>query len=79
MTDSIAAKLRGWSALRAACSAQHTGGPGGAAVCVCGRGGGRSEACGTLGLLRDLIRYLPTETLPPEWKTAIEEWRAAFY
>jgi len=62
----------GWVALRNACNKQHPRGPGGCAVCVCGAGGGGSEACSMLAVLRDLIRYMPTESLPAEWRRRVE-------
>lgn len=61
-----------WYALRHACQRQHKGGPGGAAVCVCGAAGGRSEACAMLSTLRDLIRYTPTDGLPAAHREMFE-------
>lgn len=66
----------GWRALKDACRATHKGGPGAAAQCVCGAGSGRSEACGMLGTLRDLVRYIPTEGLPKELAEHLEMLRS---
>jgi hypothetical protein len=66
---------RGWAALREACRKAHKPGPGGAAICICGAPCGGSEACGMLGTLRDLIRYLPAESLPEAWQQQIAELR----
>ena len=54
MKESI---IRNISALKDACRKSHSGGPGGAAICVCGAGGGGSSACGALGLIESIFRY----------------------
>lgn len=50
---------REWYDLRKACCDFHgkSRGPGGAAMCVCGQGGGGSSACNMLGIIRNAIRY----------------------
>ena len=55
--------LKNYTALQKACNKSHKGGPGGAAVCVCGAGGGGSEACGALRVLRDIVRYVNVNEL----------------
>jgi hypothetical protein len=47
-------------ALKQACSEyhnKHSGGPGGAAICICGHACGGSAACNGLGMIRNLLRY----------------------
>jgi hypothetical protein len=68
-----------WAALKAACRKQHKGGPGGAAMCVCGANGGGSDACGTLGIIKSLILYMPTDLLPAEWQKRIADLRDAIH
>ena len=61
-------------ALKTACLEYHhktSRGPGGAAICVCGAGGGGSYACGGLGELKDFIRY--AGPLSPEWEERRKE------
>ena len=69
-----------WQALREACNAQHRaemkGRAGGAVVCLCGHGCGGSAACSMVGRLQNLVRYLPTGSLPDEWRTIVEELRS---
>jgi hypothetical protein len=68
-----------WQALREACRlyhAAHQKGPGGARVCVCGAGGGGSQACSMLSLLRALILYVPTRGLAEGHRKILEELRA---
>lgn len=69
-----------WQALRKVCGEQHAkemkGRAGAAAVCVCGHGCGGCSACSGLGMLRDLIRYIPTDGLPGEWREHIALWRS---
>ncbi len=67
--------FQGWMALRQACRASHKPGPGGAAICVCGAACGGSTACGMLGTLQDMIRYIPAEKLPEDWQERIAELR----
>lgn len=62
----------GWAALKEACRKSHKGGPGGAAMCVCGANGGGSAACSMLGTLKNLIRYLPAEEMPPAMREHVE-------
>lgn len=64
--------FKGWQALRAACRQQHPSGPGGAAICICGKPCGGSEACSMLAEIRDLICYLPIESLPVEWSQKLD-------
>ena len=72
-----------WSALKAACNAYHResmkGGVGGAVMCICGCGCGGSAACSMLRELRDVLNYMPTKTLPKEWREKIESLRDACY
>lgn len=49
---------------------KHSKGPGGAAVCVCGSGGGGSKACRGLSVLRELFRY--AEWGDPKWRERYE-------
>ena len=69
-----------WKALKEACGAyhalHHSGMAGGAAMCVCGAGGGGSKACSMLKIIKDLIRYIPSDRLPEESRTVIEELQA---
>lgn len=74
-TERRAWLFRGWQELRAACNKQHPRRAGGAAMCICGAGGGGSHACQMLATLRDLIRYLPDESLSPEWRERLDLFR----
>lgn len=49
--------IQGITDLKTLCRKSHKGGPGGAAICICGAGGGGSSACGALRVIRDAIRY----------------------
>lgn len=49
------------SALKAACRASHSGGPGGACICICGASCGGSAACTGLSFIKDALRYPHTE------------------
>ena len=67
----------GVRALRSACLEYHqknSRGPGGAAMCVCGAGGGGSKACRGLAVIRDFFRYADMKR--PEWQKRFEEIRA---
>jgi len=64
----------GIQALREAANdyhAKHSRGPGGAAVCVCGAGGGGSKACRGFAVIRDVFRYANFDC--PEWRARFEE------
>jgi len=63
-----------FTALREACSdyhAKHSTGVGGARVCICGAGGGGSNACGDLSEIRNFFRY--AEWGDPTWALAYED------
>jgi hypothetical protein len=49
------------SALKAACRASHSGGPGGSRMCICGASCGGSAACTGLSFIKDALRYPHTE------------------
>jgi hypothetical protein len=58
------------AALKAACRASHTSGPGGVVQCICGGMSG-SAACNGLGVLQNFVRYyVPGE---PAWEQIREE------
>lgn len=57
-----------WQALRKACFKQHPGGPGGAAMCYCGRGCGGSAACSMLRALAEFLTALEPEAVPPQYR-----------
>jgi hypothetical protein len=46
-----------WHALREACNMYHKPGIGGAAMCICGAGGGGSKACSMLKVIKSIIMY----------------------
>lgn len=54
--------------------AKHSRGPGGAAICVCGMGGGGSKACRGLSILRDIFRYAKFDD--PEWQKRFSKVQA---
>jgi hypothetical protein len=57
-----------WFGLMEACRKSHSGVAGGAAMCICGAGGGGSRACSMLAILRDFVRYVPKDKLSKEWQ-----------
>jgi hypothetical protein len=60
-------------ALRDACRASHTPGPGGASICICGASCGGSAACGALSDLRSLLMQVEA---PQAWQSKLEIWQA---
>lgn len=45
------------AALKTACRKSHSGGPGGAAICVCGAACGGSQACSALSMIKNVLKY----------------------
>lgn len=71
----IVREIKRFDALRQVCRASHKGGAGGAAMCICGAGGGGSDACAALGRLQNLVTHIPTDKLPLPWKKEVEALR----
>lgn len=69
----------GWAALRRACNASHSGGPGGAAMCVCGAGGGGSSACSMLRTIKELIKYMPTDGMDEPTRERVQRIRECMF
>lgn len=72
--------MRGWQAIRQACSEVHAremkGRAGVAVICVCGQGCGGSAACGMLSAIRSFIRYADADRMRAEDRDWIEMMRA---
>ncbi len=49
--------IKGVMALKKACYKSHEKGPGASRMCICGAGGGGSEACGGLGLIKNILVF----------------------
>ncbi len=64
--------LGDWAALREACRQAHKPGPGGAAMCYCGRGGGGAACCSALRQVRDFLAALDPEAVPAGWREWLE-------
>lgn len=60
--------FKDWQELRAACRKQHPGGPGGAAMCYCGKGCGGSAACSMLKALAQFLSELDPEAVPAHYR-----------
>jgi len=72
-----------WAALRALCRENHAkemkGRAGGAAICVCGGNCGGTKACSMLARIKDMIRYLPAESLPEPWQQELANLRRVIH
>ena len=55
---------------------KHSRGPGGAAMCICGAGGGGSKACRGLAVIRTFLRY--AKWGDPEWQERYERLQRLF-
>jgi hypothetical protein len=72
-----------WKALKQACAVRHAeemkGRHGAAMMCICGNGCGGTAACSGLRAMYDLIRYLPTDGLPDQWRDEIRLWQSVIH